>query len=77
MSPFLSLSCTSDSELAAVMGAARPIPRRDREAFLVDVASELANYPELGPGIVGRVVGKLQREHLTRPRYRNGVTKWR
>jgi hypothetical protein len=42
-----------------------------------DVAVELANYPELGPGIVGRVTSRLQREHMNPPRYRNGVTKWR
>ena len=45
----------SDSELAAIMEAARPIPPRDRDAFLRDVAAELAKYPELGPGVVGRV----------------------
>jgi len=27
-------------------------------------------------GIIGRVVAKVQREHMPRPRYRNGVTKW-
>ncbi len=60
----------SDSELAAVMEAARPIPPRDRDAFLQDVAAELSRYPELGPGIVGRVVAKIQRQHLA-PRNSN------
>ena len=32
---------------------------------------------EIGPGVVGRVCSRLQREHLHAPRYRNGVTKWR
>jgi hypothetical protein len=36
----------SDSELAAVMEAARPIPAHGRDQFLRDVASELARYPE-------------------------------
>ena len=57
------------------MDAAKPIPARDRDAFLRDVAAELAKYPELGPDIVSRVGAKAQREHMTRPRYRNG--KWR
>jgi hypothetical protein len=68
----------SDEELAAVMQAAAPIPPRDREAFLIDVASELANYPEIGLGVIGRVTAKLQREHLIRPRFgKIGVGKWR
>jgi hypothetical protein len=54
----------SDDELAAVMQAAAPLPPRDREAFLVDVAGELANYPEIGPGVVHRVVRQIQRQHL-------------
>jgi hypothetical protein len=57
----------SDSELAAIMEAARLIPPRDRDQFLRDVASELSKYPEIGPGIVGRVVARLQREHLNPP----------
>jgi hypothetical protein len=54
----------SDDELAALMTAARPIPPRDRDQFLRDVAVELAKYPEVGPGIIGRVCSKLQRQHL-------------
>jgi len=30
--------------------------------FLRDVSAELSKCVELGPGIIGRVVGKLQRE---------------
>jgi hypothetical protein len=63
----------SDSELAAIMDAARPIPPHDRDQFLRDVASELAKYEVLGVGIIAR----LQREHMNPPRYRNGVSKWR
>ncbi|MET4034935.1 MULTISPECIES: hypothetical protein [unclassified Bradyrhizobium] len=66
----------SDPELAAVMEAARPIHPRDREHFLQDVASELARYPELGVGVIHRVVAKLQREHLNGPRDRGRVAKW-
>ena len=48
----------SNSELAAIMEAARPISPRDRDAFLRDVAAEC---------IVGRVTSRLQREHATLP----------
>ena len=66
----------SDSELQIVMEAARPIPPRDRDQFLRDVASELAKYELLGPGIVSRVTSRLQREHLNPLRYLNGVSKF-
>ena len=44
--------------------------------LLRDVAVELAKYPEVGPGIIGRVVGKIQRKHLARRRYAHSVGKW-
>ena len=67
----------SDDELAAVMEAARQIPARDRDQFLRDVAVELAKYPELGPGVIGRVCSKLQRAHLNGARDLRGVGgKW-
>jgi hypothetical protein len=45
----------SDSELDAVMSAARPIPVGQRDAFLQQVAAELQGR-ELGPGVVYRVL---------------------
>ena len=62
----------TDDELAAVMSAAKPLPPSQRSVFLADVAAELSKYPEVGPGIIGRVCSKLQREHLS-PRSLNGV----
>ena len=44
----------SDSELAAVMAAARPIDVNRRDAFLQDVATALASCGEIGPGAVHR-----------------------
>ena len=66
----------SDAELAAIMEAARPIHSRDRDQFLRDVAIELSRYPEIGPGVVGRVIGKLQRQHLNAPSLRGVGGKW-
>jgi hypothetical protein len=62
----------SDDELRSVMQAAAPIDPRDRGAFLRDVASELAKYSELGPGVVGRVVANLQRKYFDPPNFQNG-----
>jgi hypothetical protein len=66
----------TDAELAAIMAAAAPLQPRDRDQFLRDVASELARYPEVGPGVIHRVVAKIQRAHLNPPRYLNGVSKY-
>lgn len=68
---------TVGPELAELQAAARPIPPRDRSEFLRDVAVKLSRYPELGPGIIGRVTAKLQRAHLNMPRRGNHVgSKW-
>ena len=32
--------------------------------FLREVVAELAKYPELGPGVIGRVVAKVQRQPI-------------
>ncbi|KRQ97567.1 hypothetical protein [Bradyrhizobium valentinum] len=60
----------SDDEMSAVIDAARPIPSRDRSDFVREVVAELAKYPEIGPGIIGRVVAKIQRAHLNPPSLR-------
>jgi hypothetical protein len=57
-----------DSELTALLDAARPIPRHARDRFLQDVASELAKYPETGVGVVSRVASRLQKQYLHGPR---------
>ena len=54
----------SDAELQVVLDAAAPLLPQDRDSFLREVAAELARYPEIGPGIVGRVVRDIQRQYL-------------
>jgi hypothetical protein len=53
------------------MQAARPIDPRERDQFLRGVAAELAKYEVLGPGVIGRVVAKIQRQHLAPPSVHN------
>jgi hypothetical protein len=57
----------SDSELDAVMAAARPIAIDRRDAFLQQVASSLQRCGELGPGVVYRVVSEAQRAFFDPP----------
>ena len=56
----------SDSELDAVMAAARPIPVERRDAFLQDVAALLRGR-EVGPGTVHRAIEQAQRAHFDPP----------
>jgi hypothetical protein len=62
----------SDTDLSAVMDAARPIPPPSRDRFLREVAAELSKYPEIGPGLVGRVVRETQRKYFDPPRFTSG-----
>jgi hypothetical protein len=57
----------SDDELNAVMAAARPIAVERRDAFLQQVASELARCDEVGPGDVHRAIVEAQRAHFDPP----------
>jgi hypothetical protein len=50
----------SDSELDAVMAAARPLPVERRDAFLQAVAGALAGCGEIGPGVVHRICAETQ-----------------
>ena len=51
----------TDSELAAVFTAARPLHPRDRAAFLQAIATELSTLPVVGDGAVHRVCSDVQR----------------
>jgi hypothetical protein len=57
----------TDSELDAVMAAARPIAVARRDAFLQEVATVLSGCLEVGPGLVHRVVSDVQRRHFDPP----------
>jgi hypothetical protein len=69
----------TDSELDAVMAAARPLPVAQRDAFLRQVASDLGGCAELGPGVVYRVAAHIQREFFAPPDLSRGndASKWR
>jgi hypothetical protein len=68
----------TDSELDSIFSACRPLQPRDRDAFLRDVATELAALgPTLGDGSVHRVIASVQRKHWDPPDLRTAEGKYR
>jgi len=63
----------SDSELDAVMAAARPLRVDVRDAFLQAVASTLANCTEVGPGMLYRILAETQRRFFDPPDLSRGA----
>jgi hypothetical protein len=57
----------SDSELGAVMSAARPLDPDLRDPFLRAVANALQGYAVVGPGVVARTCAELQRQFFRAP----------
>jgi hypothetical protein len=57
----------SDAELSAVQRAAAPVHPRQRDAFLKALASELEQHPVVGPGLVHRLAGDVQRRYVIAP----------
>ena len=66
----------SDDELTVIMACARPLLPQDRDAFTKDVASQLATYPERGPGLVGRICAATQRKYFSPPSLHGSVGRW-
>jgi hypothetical protein len=69
--------CLSDSELEAVMNAARPLSPRDRDRFLRQVAEAIVALPERGDGSVARAIRSVWREHFDAPDLRTGESRSR
>jgi hypothetical protein len=59
--------CLTDSELTAVMNAAKPLQPRDRDRFLRAVAEAIAELPEIGPGAVHRAIASVWQQHFVAP----------
>jgi hypothetical protein len=55
----------TDEELTAVIYAASPLEPGERSAFLMDVADALARLPNVGPGLLHRVLAEIQRKHFS------------
>ncbi len=57
----------TDAQMVAVLNAARPIPREDRDHFLQAIADALRDQAMLGDGVVHRTIVEVQRRFLSPP----------
>ena len=57
----------NDAEFNAVMQAAAPVHRSQRDAFLKALALELEKCSEIGPGVVFRCAASLQKTFVIAP----------
>jgi hypothetical protein len=57
----------TDTELAIVFDAARPLEVANRDAFLQAVTERLAALPHLGDGLVFQICREVQRDHWEPP----------
>jgi hypothetical protein len=57
----------TDAQLTAVFEAARPLAVASRDAFLLDLAADLAGIADIGDGDVARAIRAVQRKHFDPP----------
>ena len=46
-----------------LMQAAKPVAEPDRDAMLKDIAAELGHHEVVGPGLLHRIIGVVQRRY--------------
>jgi len=61
----------SDSELEAVMAAARQLQRHQRDGFLQHIAQIIGAMPERGDGAIHRAIASIWRQHFDAPNLRS------
>jgi hypothetical protein len=62
----------TDQQMMAILAAAHPLARGDRDAFLLEVAQVLQALPEVGDGALHRVIMAVQRRHWDPPELDRG-----
>jgi hypothetical protein len=61
----------SDSQMNAVFAATHPLPPESRSALLETCARERARLPEIGDGVVHRVVMRVPKAYFDPPNVRS------
>ena len=64
--------CLSDSELTAIMDAARPLAPHARDHFLRQIAEAICALPERGDGSVARAIRSVWHTYYDVPDLRGG-----
>jgi hypothetical protein len=59
--------CLTENQMNAVLAAATPLPPNRRSDFLVDIARELSSLPEVGDGVLHRVIMVAQKRYFAPP----------
>ena len=57
----------SEAQMCALLAASYPLPPAARPAFLEACAKEIANLPELGDGILHRMIMRVQKLYFDPP----------
>jgi hypothetical protein len=57
----------SGKSLLALLAASYPLPPAARSAFLEHCAREIANLPELGDGVLHRMIVRMQKMYFDPP----------
>jgi hypothetical protein len=57
----------SESQMCALLAASHPLPPAARSAFLEHCAREIASLPELGDGVLHRMIVRVQRMYFDPP----------
>ena len=57
----------SEAQMLALLAASYPLPPAARPAFLEACAKEIANLPELGDGILHRMIMRVQKLYFDPP----------
>jgi hypothetical protein len=53
----------TDHDFDRLMQAAKPVAMPDRDAFLKDIAAELGKHEVVGPGLLHRIIGEVERRY--------------
>jgi hypothetical protein len=57
----------SEAQMLALLAASYPLPPQSRGPFLEACAREISNLPELGDGVLHRMIMRLQRLYFDPP----------
>lgn len=67
----------SPDQAETILRAARPLGPSDGASFIEEVRSVLADFPEIGDGLVHRIIRDIQRKYFDPPVQAGHWARWR